>query len=139
MEDFLKLEFTSQADLDSYLVEFQKKGHIRLRRRTSHKNKDLETCKIFPHSRERYECIHYGKPRHNIVNSSRPNQNTNALDCKYFFEFKLVEEEEVYKMVVKGGGCLDHNHQISQDSKISKRVSLESCLPNCVCKLCSRI
>jgi hypothetical protein len=115
MEDeLLTVNFSSQTELDSYLKDYQKTKNIGLRRRTSHKNSDLESSTIFPFDRQRYECLHYGKPRHNVVDGSRPGQKTNALDCKYHFEFSLVKDDDNRKLTVKAGHVLTHNHATSQ-------------------------
>ena len=41
-----------------------------------------------------YQCIHGGKPRHNIKGGSRPRQKSQARDCGFSFNVDLGERSE---------------------------------------------
>jgi hypothetical protein len=113
-QEILTRTFRSQIEFEAYLEVFQKNTHVCLRRRSSKTNKNVASSTQLPFKYMRYECIHYGLPRRNVKDGSRPNQKTNARDCKYHFVVELSKPEEGEPhLKLCGSHALFHNHQTS--------------------------
>ena len=113
-DTFIDQQFLSQADFEKKLEQFSKATYSVFRKR------DSKPCKSnapgFQYRRLRYECIHFGKPRMTFtIDGSRPNQKTNALDCKCTFTVQFFDKNEEspnhLKIIIHN---LEHNHPTSK-------------------------
>ena len=119
-EEFKKKRFSSQDEFDKYLSELQSSHYVIFRRRSSRQNKNETTSELFPFYSIRFQCIHFGKPRIQIKDGSRPNQHTSALDCECYFVVELGVDEKL----VLTQHHFEHNHPQTKESTLKLRLNL---------------
>jgi hypothetical protein len=75
-EQFVANEYLSQAEFELNFKIYCDNAYCLFSIRTSKPNQDPDTKQIFPTRKVTYRCIHYGTPRSNIKDGSRPKTKT---------------------------------------------------------------
>ncbi len=101
--------------------DWQTINFVQLKKRSSipaKLNEDFSNGQV---ALQKYECVHYGKPRTHkyLVDDSRPNTVSHAVRCECFLTYKCQEDHfEIFKSFKKHLNHLETNIH----AFISKRI-----------------